>query len=50
MVRLHHFPENFTNYGGVFLGDGNDSIIADTDFPNRALRTSTLLGLVMVTT
>jgi hypothetical protein len=25
------------NRGGVFLGEGNDSITANTDFPNRAL-------------
>jgi len=25
------------NRGGVFLGDGNDSIVAHTGFPNRAL-------------
>jgi hypothetical protein len=27
----------FFNSGNVFLGEGNDSITADTDFPNRAL-------------
>jgi len=25
------------NRGGVFLGEGNDLIVADTDFPNRTL-------------
>jgi hypothetical protein len=28
----------------VFLGDSNDSIIADTDFPNRALENFTFIG------
>jgi Ca2+-binding RTX toxin-like protein len=31
------FQGNLLNRGGLFLGDGNDSITADTDFPNRAL-------------
>jgi hypothetical protein len=35
---------NFTNYGGVFLGDGNDSLTADTDFPNRALENFNFIG------
>jgi len=30
--------ESFINTGGVFLGDSNDSIIGDTDFPNSFLQ------------
>jgi hypothetical protein len=39
-----------TNYGNVFLGEGNDSLTADIDFPTVPLRTSALLELVRVTT
>jgi hypothetical protein len=38
---LSHYTGVVSNYGGVFLGDGNDSIIVDiiidTDFPGSAL-------------
>ncbi len=30
--------ESFINTGGVFLGESNDSIIGDTDFPNSFLQ------------
>jgi hypothetical protein len=32
------------NRGAVFLGEGNDSISADTDFPNRALENFNFIG------
>jgi len=35
---------NLLNRGGLFLGDGNDSITADTDFPNRALENFNFIG------
>jgi len=34
----------FTNIGGVLLGDGNDSIAADTEFSNRALENFGFIG------
>jgi len=33
-----------TNYGGIFLGDGNDSLTADTDFSDRAIENLGFIG------
>jgi hypothetical protein len=35
---------NFLNRGGVFLGDGNDSILADKGFFNRAIQNFNFIG------
>jgi len=38
------FEGIFTNIGGVFLENGDDSIIADTDFSDRALKNFGFIG------